>query len=484
MSRFLCISVTLLDPLFHGRRDRNQAEWPPSPMRLFQALVNGACIGGRRLDGATREAFRWLERRAPPLIIAPRAAPATAHKLFVPNNDSDKLPDRQDRLTEKPVRPHRLADNGALHYVWELTDAEWVTHQAEAEAMCRVARRLLALGWGIDMAFADGRLLSAAEAAALPGVRWKPWPAFASPAPVRLRVPREGSLDDLDVAHRSFLESVDVAQNRYRPPRKPHVFDPIDYRPVGSLPQRPYVAFHLETTGTEGRDPAFSQARAAVVAARLRSRACEAAADDPHWQAEDAARYVAGHAGDAEESLARFSYLPLPSIGHPHADGMIRRVLIAEPCGASGAHARWACSRLNHTALIDEQTGGPCAVLAALIEPDGVLAAYLGPAEAWFTITPVILPGMDDHKHHKAERLIIKAVVQAGIDFAAVAEFALQKAPVWRGSLHPQQYHLPEHLRHLPRWHVRLRFRQPIGGPIAIGAGRHSGLGLFAGKDD
>ena len=62
MSRFLCISVTLLDPMFHGRGDRNEAEWPPSPMRLFQALINGACIGGRRLDASTEAAFGWLEQ--------------------------------------------------------------------------------------------------------------------------------------------------------------------------------------------------------------------------------------------------------------------------------------------------------------------------------------------------------------------------------------------------------------------------------------
>jgi hypothetical protein len=67
-------------------------------------------------------------------------------------------------------------------------------------------------------------------------------------------------------------------------------------------------------------------------------------------------------------------------------------------------------------------------------EPDGVLAAYVSPAEAWFSVTPVILPGLDDHKHDKAEKLFVKAAAQAGIEFAAVAEFALQKAPVWRST--------------------------------------------------
>ena len=164
MSRFFCISVTPLDPLFHGRADRNQPEWPPSPMRLFQALVNGSCVGARRLDEVTSEAFRWLERREPPLIIAPDAMPTIGHKLFVPNNDSDRQFDRQDRLTEKPVRPHRLNGETTLRFVWEIQDAEWQSAHSHVERLCREARRLLALGWGMDMAFAEGRVLNATRA--------------------------------------------------------------------------------------------------------------------------------------------------------------------------------------------------------------------------------------------------------------------------------------------------------------------------------
>ena len=482
MSRFLCISVTLLDPLFHGRGDRNEAEWPPSPMRLFQALLNGACVGGRSLDKSTEAAFHWLEKRHhPPLIVTPPARPATAHKLFVPNNDSDRQFDRQERLTEKAVRPHRLVDDGALHYLWEIADAEWDAARPHAETLCREARRLLTLGWGIDMAFSDGRVLSDGEIAVLPGIRWKAWPSFSSPSHARSRIPAEGSLRDLRAVHQSFLTSIDVPRNLYRPPEKLRVFEKADYLPVDSLPRRSSVAFALEPTRADERSPAFPQMQAAVVAAMLRSRTCEAAKNDPHWKHEDTEKYVAGHAGDAEESLPRFSYIPLPSVGHPHADGLIRRVMIAEPYGAIGEHSRWATRRLNRSELLDEQTRKPRAVLAPLEgRDDGVLATYLGSARTWFSVTPVILPGQDDHKHAKAEKLLTKAIVQAGIDFAAVAELRLQKAPFWHGSQHPRHYFAPNHLRNFPRWHVALRFHQPIFGPLAVGAGRHCGFGLFA----
>src|SRR5574341_35158 len=106
MSRHLCICVTFLDPLFHGKGG-DDPEWPPSPMRLFQALLAGSRAGCRERDWSDTkaEAFRWLEQRNPPEIAAPEARPAAAYTLFVPNNDSDKEFDRQDRLTSKVARP-------------------------------------------------------------------------------------------------------------------------------------------------------------------------------------------------------------------------------------------------------------------------------------------------------------------------------------------------------------------------------------------
>ena len=40
------------------------------------------------------------------------------------------------------------------------------------------------------------------------------------------------------------------------------------------------------------------------------------------------------------------------------------------------------------------------------------------------------------------------------------------------------RYELPP--MKFPRYHVRVRFPQPVRGPLAIGAGRYRGLGLFA----
>lgn len=98
----------------------------------------------------------------------------------------------------------------------------------------------------------------------------------------------------------------------------------------------------------------------------------------------------------------------------------------------------------------------------------------------WSSVTPVVLPGLDDGKQTKAEKLFLKAAVQAEIPLEAIESVTLRKAPFWAGAAHPRHYFVPEYLRHFARWHVAVRFREPVPGPVAIGAGRHVGLGLFA----
>lgn len=481
--RQLCISVTLLDPLFHGKTEGGKPEWPPSPLRVFQALLAGTRTGRRQRDwsDAKAEAFQWLERRDPPEIVAPAARPAPAYTLFVPNNDSDKEFDRQERLTSKDARPHCMIGGQTVHYLWPIREGEWPSAQSYAAVLCSEARHLLALGWGIDAVVGNGRALTDDEARALRGEHWRPWAGHRSSSGTR-RVPVPGTLDDLERAHESSLESVDG--NLYRPPRKPSVFNAVTYLKVTGVPPRPYAAFTLEPLFGVSRRPAFRHVDAVKVAAMLRHAACETAKSDSYEFPGGSVRYVAGHTSDRNDASPRFSYLPLPTTGHPHADGMIRRVLIAEPPGSDGKQARWAEQRLHNRELIGEIEGQGRALLAAAGSQDRVVKTHLGPARIWSSVTPIVLPGFDDGKYGKAERLLVKALQHAGLPAEAIEDLVLRKAPFWPGSQHPNFYYRPNHLRGLPAWHVRVRFHEPIPGPLAIGSGRHCGLGLFVQQED
>ena len=487
MTPHLCISVTFLDPLFHGKGDREEPEWPPSPMRLFQALLAGSRTGCRNRDwsDAKAEAFRWLEQRHPPIIIAPAAQPASPYTLFVPNNDADKEFDRQKLLTSKIATPHRMHNGDTLHYLWPIEEPDFPEGQTHAELLCREARHLLALGWGIDQVVGNGRILTEAQGAALPGQRWRAWVARRA-GHKQWRVPTEGSLGDLERVHRSSLRCVDGKQ--YRPPLKLKRFALVSYLPEGALAARSYAVFELP----EG--VAFRQVDVVQVAAMLRSLACREEHQKDFQQQfpdENSEVYLAGHVNGANRTPPRFSYLPLPTIGHEHADGMIRRLLIADPYGGDGARARWARDRLRNAMLVDKD-GNQRGILLDLWRPSSkgmIDRYYVGPSQAWSSVTPVILPGYDDFKAIKdardsqpikAERLLFKALRQAGISIESVADVFLRKAPFWPGAHHPRLYRRPDYLKNFPAWHVHIRFKEPIPGPLAIGAGRHCGLGIFA----
>ena len=491
MTRHLCISVTLLDPFFHGKGDGGKPEWPPSPMRLFQALLVGSRVGHRKLrwpmddQSDFHTAFRWLERQPPPEIIAPEARSAPSYTLFVPNNDSDRISNRQERLTSKVAHPHRLSvqdgladDRQTLHYLWAIPEEEWTTAFQCAKLLSRESRHLMALGWGIDQVVGNGRIITSEEARQLPGERWQPR-ADNLYSPHRLRVPVEGSLEALDGVYASFCAQLDGGM--YNPPQIFRRFKMESYVKSTQLPHRPSACFELPQ-GT-----AFRQEATNEVAAMLRSLACrkQNRSDFGEQFDDDPAIYLAGHVNGKRPTPPRFSYLPLPTIGHNHADGMIRRLIIAEPFGGDGLRASWAQTRLEGQVLLDSD-GNERGQLLELWQNSSyrMIRRYVGSGRIWSTVTPVILPGYDDGKRTKATKLVLQSIEHTGFQIDAIADLTLRKAPFWKGSRHPREYRRPQYLKHFSAWHVQLEFQGPISGPLAIGAGRHVGLGLLATKDE
>jgi CRISPR-associated protein Csb2 len=110
---------------------------------------------------------------------------------------------------------------------------------------------------------------------------------------------------------------------------------------------------------------------------------------------------------------------------------------------------------------------------------DGVCRQYLREARCWGTVTPIVMPGRDDRRSRKAYGLAIKALEQAGYTMA-VAEIHLQAEPVFAGAEMARAYRVPAYLKDYPRVHAVITFAEPVPGPIALGAGRHVGLRVFA----
>ena len=122
--------------------------------------------------------------------------------------------------------------------------------------------------------------------------------------------------------------------------------------------------------------------------------------------------------------------------------------------------------------------------LRALADPfdDKLTARYLRRARRWGSVTPLVLPGRDDRSSRKAHGLMLKALAQAGYT-TPIAEIHLQPEPVFPGAELARAYRVPAYLKEFPRTHAIITFAEALPGPIALGAGRHVGLGVFARLD-
>ncbi len=501
MNSRLHICVRLLAGRYHGE------EWPPSPARLFQALVAGTNLGCRMLDWPQgRTALAWLEGLEPPAIIAPDVTDGFAYTSYVPNNDSDnnsdspkKIPGVYKQLSqgiplasairtrgltkEKRIRPRLLYNQSstdddellAIHYLWSLPASLSVENRAQAEQVCRLARNLVALGWGIDMAIGEGSILP--ETAPLPaGQQHLPSRSGGS---IVLKAPDRGFLDDLERTHDAFRHR--TRGDAMDTDTRPRAYRLVPYRLVGQALGRLAVPFDLlDAAGEKHRS--FRWEDGMLVAAWLRHAAKKRFLAEG-WEKDRVDAYVCAHPAKGEENR-RLSYVPLPTIGHRYSDGHHRRALVILPFNDDNVE--------ESLAILYRMAGDPLRALdqdrpvAWLAEGkrNSVVRRYLRKSTEWLSVTPVVLHGRDrsggKFRSRKADKLILQAFAESGYPVERIEEYSYQPAPFWRGPGGARRARVPRHLAHWPRYHVRVVFRAPVQGPVLVGIGRHFGLGVFA----
>ncbi|MDP1797732.1 MAG: type I-U CRISPR-associated protein Csb2 [Planctomycetaceae bacterium] len=522
MSDYLCLTVRFLQPYYHGLRDGGEAEWPPSPLRLYQALV--AAAAARSHDNQPTEtdqsALRWLEQCPLPTVIAPEGTRSTApYRMYVPNNAADLVAGAwvrgnlgasvAEHRTEKDVQPMHLHGE-AVHYLFQ-SEGEDSSHLTTLRS---IARSITHLGWGVDMVVGDGAALSEGEARQLDGERWHPGTGATG---VNLRVPVKGTFTALTSKHQAFLRRLSVDGFRPVPPLT--AFEVVTYRREFEPPERTVTAFQLLDPEAEMMR-AFDTTRHTCRVAGMLRHVTGLAAVEARWDAERVSRVVFGHAGPRDTSdpscidpneegvisptpqsaddvvgANRLAYLPLPSLefrGKGLVVGSIRRALITSLGGNCRDEVRWTQRALSGRDLIGKQDGTSQALLAVIPQSEKMVQNYTKLAVTWSTVTPVILPGRDDRSQRKAERLLRKAIRQAGFSelLAEHAEIEWRNVSFWPGGDLATRFFVPEHLRGYPRFHMRIVWKKSttetvaMKGPICLGGGRHYGLGLFAAESD
>ncbi len=355
-------------------------------------------------------------------------------------------------------------------------------------------------------------MLSKKEAESLTGDRWHP---TADSSAAALRVPTAGTLDALGRRHEQFLGR--LSDRGFEPVPPLAAFAVVGYRRDADPVRRPVAAFQLLTPDASGFLPFDPVRRTHVVAGMVRHAAkivAKLAEKDDDW----INSFVLGH-GDGPRTQARgdrrFAYLPLPSVSR-RGVGDVRRVLVAEPPGGPGHDARWLARALAGADLVRD--GTPVGLLSVTPPADPVVRRYVPAppgAATWCTVTPVVLPGHDEagpgvvawrrqwaksaadrravaeRAAGRTERLLRRAVRQAGFpaELADRCDLEWRPAGFLPGVGLAGRYAVPPYLGRFPRYHVRLTWRDGAGravrvpGPVAVGAGRYCGLGLFAACD-
>jgi len=527
MTQHFVVTLRFPDSRFHGRAQGEAREWPPSPLRVFQALVASAARLNPKLDGAEHYALQFLERLPAPIVIAPKPEYLDGYRLSVPNNEMDLVAkawaagkyfehggdnDPATHRTMKRVTPILIPEDSCIQYLWQ------VDQGSDLSPLFQVARAMSACGWGLDMVVGDARILPSEDTGESNTQKWLP---VSMGATVRLRTPADGTLLALKKRHTEFLGRLGPDGMTLTPPAPLSAFRLVGYRRADEPAPKAVAAFKFMLPDAS-RYRSFDTARRGLTVAGMMRHVLSRCARKAGWEEQRINSQVLGHqketqaTGSVDTSLGRLAILPLPSIefrgdARGEVAGAIRRVLVTSFSAGMGEVIQWAGKALSGDDLIDEGTGEVVASLSQIPKDDQVLGRYLGYSSSWTTVTPVVLPGFDDPGHlrrkmdrgvtaeeqkrmllqldNRVDGLLRKAIVQAGFPeaWARNAKLDWNRTGFFPGVQPVSSYGIPDHLKKYPRFHVRIDWTDGQGnsmqveGPVCLGGGRYLGVGLLVG---
>ena len=459
----LAISVEFLHGTFRGDPDGTavtggltRGEWPPSPARLFAALVaaDGTRQASRVTDG---HELIWLEELPAPAI---HAQAESCHQKLQP-----RFVVAQRGGPAKATHQEYPAREGALHRPGvrvaprnPLVVYRWNVETPDERTLKSLARRAARVGYlGASDSPVRVRVVTEMPRETA-GEVFVPDPV----GDIQVRVHRPGDVAVLDRMYDAWQErGASVSRSQFT---ALHHWE--TYRSPGSVD----VTEHGEVVAWMRLNPAVSGRRISSVTALFK-----AAVLDRHQRMHgDPPAILHGHGfKNPGYDLAR--YLALPDVGFPRSRGRIHGLALWLPPGSDRDQQRNA---RDAAMAIDALVGQGIEVS---VEPRGdeerPWAAnprrWRGPSSVWTTAFPLIherrgVPGLSE-----AARWCRHAGLPDPIAFRS------SRTPLLPGAvdLAPAEVNRPGRPA-LPYSHAEFRFAEPIAGPIIIGSGRQRGFGL------
>jgi CRISPR-associated protein Csb2 len=221
---------------------------------------------------------------------------------------------------------------------------------------------------------------------------------------------------------------------------------------------------------------------------------------------------VSGHAPDGSPSRApHLAIVPLADVGAAHSDGRLMGFSLALPRQAGGMAEKQAghAVRARLDCLAVGVSGQPLMLTSGSLgvwcverkgPPYGFAcdpSRYAGPARTWATVTPIMLDRFPKAKL-SAEAIVADASRRIGLPrpcrvrLSVSAQLAgvppsdrLGERRAGVGWLLPQRRDNSRHpLEGRLSTHAIIEYREPISGPVILGAARFLGLGLCLPVDE
>ena len=461
----------------------NKPDWPPQPDRVFSALVSAWGVWGEAPDKNERAALEWLEEQPSPVIWSSECSIRTAPDVYVPPNDLKKssakdtylkiLPDRRPRQPRHfPVaRPH----DPKVELVW--TD---VPETEVLGALNALASRVGYVGHSASLArcrfFVGNATKSQQRQQRTPRRRIYP-----------------GRLRELEQAHNTK-------------PQRPVISAGSPVVPVNAPSAAESSAQWLVLEAIEDWVPDI---RSSALVCRLLRQAIMAGYGRS-GRGDTIPESVSGHNPDGTPTQhSHLSIVPMAFVGSPHADGRVFGFALIPPRGEplnrmDGFLAAWKavahyCDREQRRVLTLQGPSLKWPLRLAPAPNDGggrrslLPGPYLKKSSRWATVTPIVL---DRHLKRKDEfeirEIVACACENAGLPRPKTERIQVGKHSAVEGvpSARPlagappwTRWKLPKLLR--TRWltHAVIDFDEPVDGPVLLGAGRFTGLGLCRGVE-
>ena len=474
--------------------DREIAEWPPHPDRVFMALVNAWGTSDQLPDEA--EALRWLESLGAPEIVASLESDITRREVvtcYVPVNDTE-LPSRflkkihSDKQVSEGIGllpDKRLRQARHFPTITPKTDnvfLRWpgIEANGHSEALARLCHKVTYLGHSSSPVQC---WLSTGTDNIQPATLV---PAKNHAGAMRLRVPAVGRFADLEARFTAKLRPNPSGWAAYAPPRPPQAKIPCVETCFD-----PRLFILRQTSG-----PSYGLVTTLQLTRALRDTVMSCYTDIHHTPVPE---WICGHApGGKRSELDHLAFVPLPHVGHECADGHLLGMAIVVPRNVPDEEVDRAFRGILFSA--DESTEplslrltlgnigaltlelNDCPSPPVALRPE-IWTADLEttPARRWATVTPIVF---DRHPKgpdpfDEIEKAIRSAANRIGIG-NILESVALSPVSLFVGS--PTNRGFPNLQRktggNIHHTHAVLTFREAVVGPLLLGAGRYRGYGL------